>query len=456
MSCVVGEMRFLFVHNIDKMRKVLLLLLLLPVVVSGQVIETIAGNGSATFSGDGGTALLAGMKPNTLTFDKTGNIFFVDAGNCRIRKINTYGIVTTIAGSSGCSYSGDERSATDANLYDPVSIAIDTSGNIYTSTAGDHRIRKISTSGIITTIAGTGISGYNGDNIPATAAQLFYPYISVVDTAGNILICDYDNHRVRKITPEGMINTIAGGSSAGHSGDGGPAMDAQLRTPSLIAYSSSGDLYVSDNVDRCIRRISALGIITTFAGTPGVVGNTGDSGPATNATFTLPNGLALDDTGNLYIADYGASVIRKVNTSGIISTIGGTGTAGFSGDGGSAILAKMTPNDVAVNNGNIYFADLNNNRIRKISYSSLGIGKMTQTYMTISLSPNPATNELTIKCPNEIESVEVINMMGQVVVYQACKHKEVVVNVPVLPAGVYFVKVNGPDGYRDGGRFVKE
>ena len=119
------------------------------------------------------------MKPNTLTFDKTGNIFFVDAGNCRIRKINTYGIVTTIAGSSGCSYSGDERSATDANLYDPVSIAIDTSGNIYTSTAGDHRIRKISTSGIITTIAGTGISGYNGDNIPATAAQLFYPYISV-------------------------------------------------------------------------------------------------------------------------------------------------------------------------------------------------------------------------------------------------------------------------------------
>ena len=440
----------------DKMRKVLLLLLFLPVMVSGQVIETIAGNGNASFSGDGGPALLAGMNPNTLTFDRTGDIFFVDSHNCRIRKIDTHGIITTVAGNGGCTYSGDLGPATDASLHGPVSIAIDTSGNIYTSTAGDHRIRKISTSGIITTIAGTGISGYNGDNIPATAAQLFYPCISVVDTAGNILICDYDNHRVRKISSAGMISTVAGGSTAGHSGDGGPATDAQLRTPSLIAYSSSGDLYVSDNVDRCIRRISALGIITTFAGTPGIVGNTGDSGPATNATFTLPNGLALDDTGNLYIADYGASVIRKVNTSGVISTIGGTGTAGFSGDGGSAILAEMTPNDVAVNNGNIYFADVNNNRIRKISYSSLGIGKMAQTYMAISLSPNPATNELTIKSANEIEAVEVVNMMGQVVASQNSKQKEVVLDIRSLPAGVYFVKVNGPDGYRDGGRFVKE
>ena len=434
----------------------LVFVLLAHCFCNGQIITTTAGDGSATYSGDGVTALLTGMKPNGLVFDPMGNIFFVDAGNCRIRKIDTHNIVTTVAGNGDCTYWGDGGPATDAKLYAPVSIAIDASGNLYISTAGDHRVRKISTTGIITTIAGTGAFGYNGDNIPATSAQLFYPYVSVIDNAGNVLLSDGDNHRIRSISPAGIISTIAGGSSAGHSGDGGPATNALLRAPEWMAYSSSGDLYISDNTDRCIRKINAAGIITTFAGTPGVVGNTGDNGPATSATFSLPNGLALDDTGNLYIADYGASVIRKVSTSGIITTIGGTGTSGFSGDGGLAILAKMTPNDVAINNGNIYIADLENNRLRKITYSSLGVPPTTRTGTDIKVSPNPTNDLLQIDNITTAANYQVSTILGTSVQHGVLKTGSNTISIRALPTGMYLLEFIDDEGNKTVKKIIKE
>src|ERR1051326_5130759 len=243
--------------------------------------------------------------------------------------------ITTVAGNGTAGYSGDGGSATSAQLNAPFSIAVDSAGNIYIAEWSNNRVRKVSTSGTITTFAGTGAGGFGGDGGPATDAALNSPEGVAVDAAGNVYIADAFNNRIRKVDPSGIITTIAGNGNPGYTGDG-PALSAGLNDPSGVAVDKNGNVYVADNSNHRIRKISG-GTISTIAGT-GVGGFSGDGGPATKAQVFNPTHLTIDGAGNLYIADYSNNRVRKIDTSGTITTIAGTTTptnqGGYSGDGG--------------------------------------------------------------------------------------------------------------------------
>jgi sugar lactone lactonase YvrE len=333
-----------------------------------QTINTLAGTGVAGYNGDGGPAGSAELNsPYGVSLDASGNVYIADTGNSVIRRVDSTGKISTIAGNGIKAYGGDGGPATSAALFSPYRAVADRTGNVYIADYYNNRIRKVDTSGKITTIAGTGTQGYNGDSIPATTAQLSLPAAVAIDSGGNLYIADTWNHRIRKIDTSGTINTIAGTGFPGVLGDGGPATSAQVNQPEGIAVDSSGNVYIADYGNSKIRKINASGIINTIAGT-GSIGYSGDGGLATAASLNLPTGVAVDNLGNVYIADYQNSRIRKVDTSGTITTIAGTGTSGFSGDGGPPPSAELSlPEDVGVDTaGHVYIADYNNMRIRVI------------------------------------------------------------------------------------------
>jgi len=333
------------------------------------VITTVAGNGRYKFSGDGGPSTSAALhKPSGVAVDAAGNLYIADTYNNRIRKVSTAGIMTTVAGNGLATFSGDGGPGTSASLPGPGGVAVDAAGNLYIADAWNHRIRQVSPAGIITTVAGNGVAGFSGDDGPATGAALRQPTGVAVDAAGNLYIADVGNNRIRKVSTAGIINTVAGGGSGG-GGDGGPATAASLSGPSGVAVDAAGNLYIAALGSRSIRKVGPGGIITTAAG-----GGTflGDSGPATAAALSRPTGVAVDAAGNLYVADLGSNRIRKVNPFGIIGgtigTFAGNGTPGFSGDGGPATAASLNgPSGVAVDAaGNLYVADTGDDRIRKV------------------------------------------------------------------------------------------
>ena len=338
---------------------------------NAQIINTIAGNGIIGFSGDGGQSTAAQFHaPQGIHMDNYGNLNICDASNERIRKINSSGIIYTIAGTGIAGYSGDGGQASAAKLWGPNDITVDGAGNIFIADANNYRIRKIDPSGIITTIAGTGTIGLGGDGGDATAAQLNFPTSICVDGAGNILFADQNNHKVRKINTLGVITTVAGTGVAGFGGDGSPATAGLLNFPQGIDVDAIGNIYISDGGNRRIRKIDMTGIITTIAGT-GASGFSGDGGMATGAAIG-PAQILLDGTGSLFIADFNNSRLREINSFGIISTIAGISPPGFSGDGGTATSAQLNgPVGIAVGcGGNIYFSDRNNQRIRRIAVAS--------------------------------------------------------------------------------------
>jgi sugar lactone lactonase YvrE len=290
-----------------------------------------------------------------------GGILQVNPGNLKI-----------IAGIGTAGYAGDGASATAAELSQPVGLAFDSLGNLYIADSSNNVIRKVDTSGVITTVAGNGTAGFSGDGGPATAAELNKPFGVEAGPAGTLYIEDTDNNRVRMVNAAGIITTIAGTGIFAFGGDGGPATSAYLGDVQGGVFDAAGDLYVSQCRLGAVRKIDTAGVITTIAGT-GVQGSGGDGGPATSAGLGCPVGIALDAANNLFIADFGNSSIREVNTSGIIATIAGNGSFGFSGDGGPAVSATLnTPGGVAVDPaGNVYIADDGNNRIRKIDTSGI-------------------------------------------------------------------------------------
>jgi sugar lactone lactonase YvrE len=341
----------------------------------GYLMTTVAGNGTSGFGGDGGLAAAAQLYvPWGVAVDAFGNLFIADRDNQRIRKVSTSGIITTVAGIGTAGFSGDGGLATAAQLNGPIGVAVDATGNLFISDRGNHRIRKVSASGIITTVAGNGTYGGSGDGGLATTAQMEGPQGLAVDAFGNLFIADTENSRIRKVSAGGVITTVAGTGIPGSAlGDGGLATAAGLYGPWGVAVDALGDLFIADTNNQRIRKVSAGGIITTVAGNSGQ-GFSGDGGPATAAQLNGPVGVAVDATGNLFIAVN--SRIRAVSATGIITTIGGNGLHGSSGDGGPAIGGALnTPGGISIDaKGNVFFSDPDGSRIRELVSPQLGAG----------------------------------------------------------------------------------
>ena len=346
-----------------------------------QIIKTVAGNGTAGYSGDGGSATSAQLNgPNGVAVDAIGNLFIADFENSVIRKVSISGVITTVAGKGTPRYSGDGGSATSAELNTPNGVTVDTSGNLFIADWGNNRIRKVNTSGVITTVAGNGTKGHSGDGGSATAAELSWPSGVAVDASGNIFIADQTNHKIRMVNTSGVITTVAGngyGSGSnygGYSGDGDSATAAELNNPVGVAVDTSGNLFIADMGNNRIRKVSSSGIISTVAGN-GSKGNGGDGGSATAAKLNSPTSVVVDANGNLFIADRFNYRIRKVSTKGIITTIAGNGIYGYNGDGGSATSAELfNPHGVAMDaSGNLFIADETNQRIRKVTVGTFPV-----------------------------------------------------------------------------------
>jgi sugar lactone lactonase YvrE len=300
---------------------------ILKAEADGDNLSRVAGDGVLGFRGDGSSAIKAKLdEPEGVVVDKVGNIFIADALNDRIRRVDARtGIITTVAGNGSFNFSGDGGLATEAGLGGPGAIALDSNGNLFLAT--DNRIRRVdSTSGIITTVAGNGKPGFNGDERPAINGRLNFPRGIAIDKEGNIFIADSLNNRIRKVdVNSGIITTVAGNDKQGFGGDGGPATSAELFSPEGVAVNNAGDLFIADTVNNRIRRIDgSSGIITTIAG-DGKDGFSGDGGSAVAASLSNPRGVAIDDMGNLFIADTDNNRIRRVGVStGIITTIVGS------------------------------------------------------------------------------------------------------------------------------------
>ena len=345
-------------------------------------IETFAGDGTAAFAGDGGPAISASLEfPSGVAVDGDGNVF-ISSGSDRVRKVAVgSGTITTVAGNGVLGFAGDGGLATAAQLSRPRGITFDAAGNLYIADYFNRRVRRVDqATQIMTTVAGDGTSGFSGDGGLATAAQLDGPSGVAVDAAGNLYIADRANHRIRRVDAStSVITTIAGSGATGvgnggFSGDGGAATSARMDLPADVAVDASGNLFVVEEGNSVVRRIDgSTGVITTVAGT-GVAGFSGDGGAATSAQLgARPRGLALDGDGNLLISDGFNDRIRMVDAaSGIITTVAGTGTAGFSGDGGPATSATIDqPDHVAVDlSGNVLVVDQANHRVRLIEMIS--------------------------------------------------------------------------------------
>jgi sugar lactone lactonase YvrE len=330
----------------------------------------VAGNGTPSLSGDGGQAAFAQLgNPYGVAVDATGDQYIVDNQNAVIRKIDPTGVIKTVAGNGTPGFAGEGGPATAAELMDPRGVAVDANGNVYIADTGNQRIRKVDHStGNIITIAGNGTAGFSGDNGPGAGAMINYPRGVAVDAAGNVYFADTVNNRVRVIAPSGVISTFAGNGTAGFAGDGATAVNAELNAPRGVVVDGSGNVLITDTGNNRVRRVDhATGVITTIAGN-GTAGSTGDGSAATKAELSAPFGVAVDGGGNVFIADTGNQRIRVVNHQGLITTVVaacGAG-AGFSGDGGWATGARLnSPLGIAVDvYGNLYIADVNNNRVR--------------------------------------------------------------------------------------------
>lgn len=338
----------------------------------GAVIETIAGDGTLGYAGDGGPSALARFKhPKDLVVDAEGNLYVADSGNRRVRMIAPDGTISTVAGNGNHGHGGDGGPATDATMMEPYGLALDAAGNLYISDWSAHVVRKVATDGRISTVAGSGVAGYSGDGGGAASAQLNMPAGMSVDAAGNLYIADFGNHRIRRVTPGGTISTVAGNGQATSAGDGLPATQASIAYPYDVLVAPDGALIVTDS--HCYLRRVAGGVITRFAG-DGSCEFHGDGGQALQAGIGAVEGLAFDANDNLYFADPELGRIRRVRTgTAIIETVAGYGT--FAGDGGPAVDAILSRlRGIAVEpGGSIHVVDaLYNRRIRTID-SSQGI-----------------------------------------------------------------------------------
>jgi sugar lactone lactonase YvrE len=332
-----------------------------------RVIATFAGTDVVPIAG-GVPATSASISVNTVNADRAGNFYICDEFQSVVFKVDQQNTISVIAGNGIQTFSGDGGLAVNASLNEPQGVAVDPAGNVFISDSFNHRIRKIDTQGIITTVAGNGQAGFSGDGGPAAQASLNRPYRIALDSTGNLYIVDSLNDRIRKVDPSGIITTVAGTGQSGFSGDGGAATQAQLGNPVGIAVGPDDLLYVADKDNNRVRKVDARGVISTIAGT-GAPGFSGDGGQATAATFNLTYGVAFDSGGNLFVVDYVNDRIRRIDTAGVITTVAGNGQRGFAGDGGAATSAPLEfPFSADIDSSDrLLISDTFNNRIRLVS-----------------------------------------------------------------------------------------
>lgn len=376
----------------------------------GSAIQTTAGNGAMFFSGDGGPATSAALaKPNAMAMDSAGNLYIADSQNHRVRLVDASGNITTFAGSAVQGFLGDGGPATSACLDTPMSVAVDpSSGNVYIADTRNNVIRVVS-GGTISTFAGDsgGKAGYSGDGGPASAALLDYPEGVATDGHENVFIADTNNHVIRMVSSKGIITTVAGNGQQGFFGDQGSATAASLDSPASVYVDSSGNIFIPDTHNHRVREVSG-GQIMTVVGN-GAIGFLGEGTPALNAALDYPLGVTLDSFGNLFVADANNQRVRRVNSSGTISTVAGTGDQGFFGDAGSPLQSSLdTPSAILSSGGNIVIADRGNQRLRQvtsmavafagqivgttsapqsITVSNAGTGTLTLTSIALSAGP---------------------------------------------------------------------
>ena len=393
--------------------------------IAAQNIVTVAGNvGIDSVPINGALALSCNLiNPTAVTTDDSGNIYFSDFFD-GVYKISPDGVLHYFAGSNGPGFGGDGGQATNANISYPIYLAVDTSHNVYISDRFNNRIRKVSANGIISTIAGTDSSGYDGIGGPATAAELNNAWGVAVDKMGNVYISEQG--LICKIDSSGILTSFAGNGTEGFSGDGGPATDAQIYGGGGITVDDTGNVYFADGAT--IRKIDITGIITTIAGN-GTSGFSGDGGPATSAEIGALD-VAIDRNGNLFFLD-GTQRIREVNTSGIINTIAGNGFThilhgmlygGYNGDSIPATSAELNlPWGLSIDkNGTIYIADWGNYLIRKVCNCAVNTIPATTHNSTMSIYPNPNNGEFTISLPpaNFSTTIIITDLLGKVVQIQ--------------------------------------
>ncbi|MFJ2776966.1 hypothetical protein [Kitasatospora sp. NPDC087315] len=341
------------------------------------IITTVAGTGAQGHAGDGGPATRAQLNgPGGMAVGPQGDLYIADTDNHRVRRVSASdGTITTVAGTDEWTKDDNGVPATRARLFRPFGVTVGPQGDLYIADTSNHRVRRVSASDqTITTVAGMGAQGYAGDGGPATQAELHRPLAVALSPQGDLYIADEDNQRVRRVSAsDGTITTVAGTGKRGYGGDGGPATRAQLNSPTEVAVGPQGDLYIVDQGNHRVRRVSASdGTITTVAGT-GKEGHDGDGGPATRAQLNSPDGVALSPQGDLYIADEGNQRVRRVSASdGTITTVAGTGKEGHGGDGGPATRAQLdSPAAVALSpQGDLYIADEVGHTVRKVTFTA--------------------------------------------------------------------------------------
>ncbi|MCS6804478.1 MAG: hypothetical protein RMM98_03125 [Acidobacteriota bacterium] len=337
---------------------------------SSRTITTVAGTGVCGFSGDGGSATFGQLNRQAgLCADLAGNVYIADLGNHVVRRVSTFGVITTVAGTGAPGFNGDGKVATNSQLAAPAAVAVDATGrNLYVVDNGNHRIRRVDLStGTMTTFAGGGNPADGlGDGKLATEAKLISPSAIAIDALGNVFIADYGHFRVRRVDiTTGTITTVAGSGARGFCGDGGPALSACFKGIVALAFGPAGELYIADADDRRVRKLSN-GVITTFAGNGAFTLPT--PGPAIQSSIKRPQGLAVDVDGSVYITDNVNHQVYRVSPSGILSIAVGTGTPGYAGDSGAAEYAMLNgPSGLAMDRfRNLYISDTLNCRVRRV------------------------------------------------------------------------------------------
>jgi sugar lactone lactonase YvrE len=463
------------------MRKSLLIWIIVCACINVRaqtIITTIGGNGMGVYGGnehDGEPATNAQIIwPDGICLDKFGNIYIAESGDNRVRKIAaSTGIITTIGGTGAHGFSGDGGPATDAQFLAPEAVVADTGGNVYIADAGNSRIRKITLStGIVTTIVGSGSTGLtgggdSGDGGLATNAEINGPSGICLDNLGNIYIADYGNNKIRKVNAAtGIITTFAGkegpvgytGGFVGYSGDGGLAINAVFSGVAWVFADGTGNIFIPDQWNHALRRVDATtGIITTIAGT-GSPGYSGDGGPATEAKLNQPTGVFVDKKGNIFVAEYGNGTIRKIDGStSVITTVAGTGTLGFSGDGGSATKAELRCAEVFLDDyGHVFIADADNDRIREVFDSVTVSVPLLPSAPKIEVYPNPATDELNVTGIEQHTTFRLQNITGVCVLQGAFKISKNTLPMRNLMPGIYILEMVGMDGSRNIVRVIKD